>query len=64
MAAISDRIADRGANIRTVHHIRADDSLAVGEAQLEFLVETSGEGHAAKIMDAIENEGYAVERVN
>ena len=64
MAIISDRIADRGANIRTVHHIRADDSLSVGEAYLEFLVETSGEGHAAEIMDAIEDEGYAVDRVN
>ncbi|MCL7417639.1 MAG: hypothetical protein M8354_07355 [Halalkalicoccus sp.] len=64
MAVISDRIAERGANIRTVHHIRADESLSVGEAHLEFLVETSGEGHAAKIMGAIENEGYAVDRVN
>lgn len=61
---ISDRIADRGANIRTVQYIRADDSLSVGQAYLESLVETSGEGHASRIISAIKIEEYLVDRVN
>ena len=64
MAEISDRIAERGANIRTVHHYRADESLSVGEAFLVYLVETSGDGHAARITGAIEDAGYEVDRIN
>lgn len=64
MATLSECIGDRGANIRTVHHYRADDSLSVGEAYLVFLVETSGTGHAEEIIETIEDEGYDVERVN
>ena len=64
MNTISGVIADQGANIRTVDHYRADETLSVGEAYLVFLVETSGEEHADVITDAIEAEGYAVERIN
>ncbi|WP_436925618.1 threonine ammonia-lyase [Halosimplex amylolyticum] len=64
MAALSDLIADLGANIRTIHHYRADRALSVGEAFLVFLVETSGNEHATTIVEAIEEEGYVVEQVN
>ncbi|WP_255171462.1 threonine ammonia-lyase [Natrononativus amylolyticus] len=64
MADISQRIGDLGANIRTVHHYRADGSLSVGEAFLVFLVETSGDSHAAAIIESIEREGYEVTQVN
>lgn len=64
MADISDLIADLGANIRTVHHYRADNSLSVGEAFLVFLVETSGASHAVKVIEAIEDHGYEVEQIN
>ncbi|TYL37963.1 threonine ammonia-lyase [Natronococcus pandeyae] len=64
MAQLSTCIAERGANIRTVHHYRANDSLSVGEAYLVFLVETSGASHASGIIETIEDEGYDVERVN
>ena len=64
MHALSGLIAEQGANIRTVDHYRSDDTLDVGEAYLVFLVETSGEDHAAAITSAIESEGYTVERVN
>ncbi|WP_306061620.1 threonine ammonia-lyase [Natronococcus wangiae] len=64
MAHLSNCIADRGANIRSVHHYRANDSLSVGEAYLVFLVETSGASHASDIIETIEDEGYDVERVN
>lgn len=64
MGELSTVIADQGGNIRTVDHVRADDRLDVGEAFLEFLVETSGRGHASNIRDAIAATGYEVQRVN
>ncbi|QLC35364.1 threonine ammonia-lyase (plasmid) [Halarchaeum sp. CBA1220] len=63
MARLSGLIAERGANIHDVRHVRAVDSLAVGEAHLVFRVETNGAEHAAAIIDTIEGAGYAVDDV-
>ncbi|MCU4751226.1 threonine ammonia-lyase [Halobacteria archaeon AArc-curdl1] len=64
MGELANVIAAQSANIRTVDHVRSDDRLDVGEAFLEFLVETSGRGHATHIRDAIAETGYEVQRVN
>lgn len=64
MAAISDHIAGQGANIREVRHERAVGDLDVGEADLLFDVVTSGRGQARNVIQAIEADGYEVERVN
>jgi len=64
MAELSGVIADHGANIQTVRHDRALEGLDVGEAYLVFQVETSGEGHAANIVEGIADHGYEVEVVN
>ena len=64
MGDISDRIGEQGANIRHVRHERAVDDLDVGEAYLVFEVITSGRGQAENTVAAIEEGGYAVERVN
>ncbi|MFB6101196.1 MAG: threonine ammonia-lyase [Haloplanus sp.] len=64
MGRISSTIGETGANIRTVRHDRAVGDLAVGDAYLVFQVVTSGEGHAKNVIDAIEELGYEVERVN
>jgi len=63
MADLSTIIGETGANIRSVRHDRAVDDLAVGEAFLVFEVVTGGSTHATAIIDAIREEGYAVERV-
>jgi len=63
MARLSGLIAERGANIHDVRHVRAVDSLDVGEAHLVFRVETNGAEHAAAIIDTIEGAGYAVDDV-
>jgi len=47
-----------------VRHDRAVGDLEVGDAYLVFQVVTSGESHAKNVMDAIEDAGYEVERVN
>jgi threonine dehydratase len=64
MSELSEIIADNGANIRTVQHTRSDQQLQVGEAYLEFIVDASGEEHARRVCETIEQHGYEVERVN
>ena len=64
MADISQRIGTQGANIRHVRHERAVGTLDVGEAYLVFEVITSGRGQAENTVAAIEEGGYAVERVH
>ncbi|MFP8956609.1 threonine ammonia-lyase [Natrialbaceae archaeon A-CW3] len=64
MGELATAIADQGGNIRTVDHVRSDERLDVGEAFLEFVIETSGHGHATDIRDAIHAAGYEVQRIN
>ncbi|GAA0682157.1 threonine ammonia-lyase [Natronoarchaeum mannanilyticum] len=64
MSSISSIIADENANIRNVSHERAVDELKVGEAYLDFRIETSGGQHTQHIIQAIEDAGYEVTRLN
>lgn len=64
MGEISNIIAERNANIRTVNHERAVDKLKVGEAYLDIRIETSGDRHTRRIIGAIEDVGYEVTRLN
>jgi threonine dehydratase len=64
MEDIAGLIADTGANIRTVRHDRAVGGLHVAEAYLLFEVITGGAGHSQAVIQAIDEAGYTVERVN
>ena len=64
MSRISSVIADENANIRNVNHERTNDELKVGEAYLDFRIETSGDQHTRHIIQAIEEAGYEVTRLN
>lgn len=64
MGEISSIIADENANIRTVNHERAVEELKVGEAYLDIRMETSGDRHTHRIVEAIETAGYEVTRLN
>ncbi|MCD2205099.1 threonine ammonia-lyase [Halobacterium sp. KA-6] len=64
MGNIASIIADENANIRSVNHERAVDELKVGEAYLDIRIETSGDRHTRRIIQAIEDVGYEVTRLN
>ena len=64
MHDVSGIIAEYGANICTVNHTCSDESLNVGEAYLDFLIEASGESQAAEITQAIRQDGYDIKRIN
>jgi threonine dehydratase len=64
MNDIAGVIGGHNANIRTVHHHRANAALDVGEAFLTFEVETSGIEHTDNIKQTIREHGYEVTQVN
>ena len=61
MSEISGIIAEYGANIHDVRHDRSVEDLDVGEADLVFTVEASGQEHTASIIEGLEDAGYPVE---
>ncbi|WP_435361716.1 threonine ammonia-lyase [Haloarchaeobius sp. DFWS5] len=64
LETISSIAGTHGANIRTVHHYRANADLAVGEAYLTFEMETSGREHGAAIKESIRDSGFEITQIN
>jgi threonine dehydratase len=64
MEELSGIVADHGANIRTVRHDREVEDLRIGEAYLDFQLETAGHDHTERIVRSIERHGYRVRRLN
>jgi len=64
LEAIAGTIADCGANIQDVRHDRSAPELDVGEAYLQFRIETAGTTQAHRIIRAIRDDGYEVRHVN
>ncbi len=62
MGEIATLIGTADANIRTVRHERSRPDLPVGDADLVFEVETNGPAHVERIVSAVRDAGYAVER--
>ncbi|THE63179.1 threonine ammonia-lyase [Salinadaptatus halalkaliphilus] len=60
MSRISAIIAEHGANIFDVSHERAATELGVGNAYLQFRIETSGVDQTERIIDSIRDRGYDV----
>ncbi|WP_135535048.1 threonine ammonia-lyase [Halostella pelagica] len=64
MNRVSEIIADCGANIYEVNHERSVEELDVGNAYLQFRIETSGTDQTDRIVEAIRDAGYSVTRVS
>ena len=63
LAEVAAALARLGANIDEVQHQRAFSSLSVERAQIEVVVQTRGDAHVAQMLQALQHEGYRVERV-
>lgn len=64
MAKVSEVIGQHDANIRNVRHERYITDLSVGEAYLDFRVETTGATQTERIVNAISDAGYEVTGVS
>lgn len=60
MARVSETIGAYDANIRNVRHERSVKDLSVGEAYLDFRIETTGRGQTERVVEAIRESGYEV----
>ncbi len=61
LATILATIANTGANIVDVSHMREGLDLHVRETAVEFVLETRGHEHAQRVLAALHDEGYAAQ---
>jgi threonine dehydratase len=60
LAALLAQIADQGANVVDVEHLRHDPHLRLGEVEVALSVETRGSEHSDRVLGALRSAGYPV----
>jgi threonine dehydratase len=63
LAALLASVAEAGGNLLTVEHVRDAVDLHVRQTGVELTLETRGADHAESILNALREDGYAVERL-
>ena len=58
LAGLLQVVADRGANVIDVEHLREGLDLHVGETAITLVLQTKGTEHSAEVVAAIEAEGF------
>lgn len=58
LARLLQRVADAGANIVDVEHVREGVDLHVRETAVQLVLETRGRGHADAVAEAVAEAGY------
>jgi threonine dehydratase len=58
LAGLLECVADAGANMVDVSHLREGVDLHVRETAVQLVMETRGKEHAAEVLAAIERAGY------
>jgi threonine dehydratase len=61
LARILATVADTGANIVDVSHMREGLDLHVRETAVEMVLETRGHDHAQRVLGTLNNEGYVAQ---
>ncbi len=59
LAGLLGVVADQGANVIDVEHLREGLDLHVGETAITLVLQTNGPEHSAELLAAIEAEGFA-----
>ena len=59
LARLLDCVAEQGANIVEVTHVREGLDLHVRETAVELVIETRGHDHAQAVVGALQDTGYA-----
>ena len=60
LAGVGAVVADHGANILEIAHTRGFSRAEVGESEITFTLETSGQDHIATVLSALQQAGYHV----
>jgi len=62
LAALTEAVADAGANVVSLEHRRGHGSVWVTEAEISLTLETRGPDHVAALVRSLTDAGYSVER--
>jgi threonine dehydratase len=63
MAQLLTLVAEQGANLLDVEHIREGFDLHVRETAVQLVLETRGRTHAEQVTGAVRRGGYAAPRL-
>jgi threonine dehydratase len=61
LARLSQRIGELGANILHIGHSRGFGLMAIGETEVELILETTGSDHIERIHEALTREKFTIE---
>jgi threonine dehydratase len=62
LAALTARVAEKGANVLRLDHRRGTQGLWLTEAEVELTLETRGRAHVDELVDSLISAGYSVRR--
>jgi threonine dehydratase len=62
LAGLLRLVADSGANVLGVEHLREGIDLHVAETSIQLVLQTNGSEHGEEIVEAVRAEGFRVER--
>jgi len=60
LARLAQRVADLGANILQITHSRGFGQMAIGETEVELILETAGPEHIARIYSALTADKFKI----
>jgi threonine dehydratase len=60
LARLSQRVADLGANILQISHSRGFGEMAIGETEVELILETAGAEHIQRIYDMLSADKFKI----
>jgi threonine dehydratase len=60
LARFVTAIADQGANVVEIHHNRMFSRAALGEVDVEAVLETRGKAHVLELIESLRGKGWAV----
>lgn len=64
LARLAQRIADLGANILQIGQSRGFGRIAIGETEVELVVETTGPEHIERLRDGLSQDGFRLQLDN
>src|SRR6185436_16425898 len=60
LARLAQRVADLGANILQITHSRGFGEMAIGETEVELILETAGSDHIQRICDTLRADKFKI----
>lgn len=63
LALLTHKIGEEGGNILQIGQVRGFGEVAIGETEVELVLETTGREHIQRITDALRQEGFRIKTI-